>query len=148
MKNIVSEIEISYKNKSSNKEKIGNSKDTYKCFKSIWALNKIEHKEMMYAMYLNRQNLVLAILLISEGGLTGTICDPRIIFQGALKTNASSIILAHNHPSGNMKPSEADIHITNKIVAGGKLLDYEILDHLILSPEDGIYYSFADQGRL
>ena len=79
---------------------------------------------------------------ISSGGLTGTVCDPKIIFQYALQTNASGIILAHNHPSGNLQPSQADIQITEKVREAGKLLDIALLDHLILTGEG--FYSLTD----
>lgn len=86
-------------------------------------------------MLLNRMNKVLGIYLISVGGFAGTVCDPKVVFQAALKTNASSIILAHNHPSGNLKPSDADLQLTEKLKKGGKLLDIAVLDHLILTEE-------------
>jgi DNA repair protein RadC len=84
---------------------------------------------------------------VSQGGLAGTVVDPKVVFAAALKARASSLILAHNHPSGNLKPSQADTDLTNKIKQGGELLDIAILDHLILSPEGG-YFSFADEGLM
>ena len=80
---------------------------------------------------------------ISKGGVSGTVVDLKIIFATALKGRASAIILAHNHPSANLNPSQADIDLTKKIGKAGRLLDINVLDHLILSPE-GEYYSFAD----
>jgi DNA repair protein RadC len=94
---------------------------------------------------LNRSNAVLGILSVSKGGISGTVTDVRLIFQGALKTNASGIIVCHNHPSGNAYPSESDKKITQKIKEAGNLMDIQLLDHLIILPVEG-YYSFADDG--
>jgi DNA repair protein RadC len=85
---------------------------------------------------------VLGWAKISQGGLSGTVADPKVIYQIALKSNACSIILANNHPSGNLTPGEADIHLTRKLKEAGVLLDLPVLDHLIVSSEG--YYSFAD----
>jgi DNA repair protein RadC len=84
---------------------------------------------------------------VSKGGLSGTVTDVRLIFRGAIKANASGIIICHNHPSGNLNPSESDTKIINKIKEVGKLMDIQLLDHLILTM-DGNYYSFADNGLL
>jgi DNA repair protein RadC len=96
---------------------------------------------------MNRSNSVLGIMAVSKGGLSGTVTDVRLIFQGAIKANASGIIVCHNHPSGNLKPSESDTKITRKIKEAGNLMDIQLLDHLILTM-DGSYYSFADNGLL
>jgi DNA repair protein RadC len=96
---------------------------------------------------LNRSNAVLGILSVSKGGISGTVTDVRLIFQGALKTNASGIIVAHNHPSGNALPSDSDKKITQKIKEAGNLLDIQLLDHIIILPVEG-YYSFADEGTI
>jgi DNA repair protein RadC len=90
----------------------------------------------------------LGFTLVSIGGLTGTIADIRLILSVALKTAATGIMLAHNHPSGALSPSHADRAITSKINEAAKLMDIKLLDHIILSPEDGEYYSFADEGVL
>jgi len=145
---IVSEIEITYKSKSKDKTKIKNSQDSYNVLKSVYDFNKIEHKEMFYALYLNRANNVLGVLLISEGGTSATIADPKIIFQGALKLNASGIILSHNHPSGSLNPSEQDKILTKRIKEGAKLLDLQLLDHIIIISEENQYYSFSDEGQI
>ena len=89
--------------------------------------------------------MVLGIASLFKGGVVGTVIDSRVIFQYALKANASQLILAHNHPSGNLKPSEADLSITKKIKEGGRQLDITVLDHIILTPDD-MYYSFAEEG--
>jgi hypothetical protein len=91
-------------------------------------------------------NKVLGIFTAGKGSITGVLCDPKIIFQAALLANATSIILAHNHPSGSLKASQADLDMTKKIKAGAQLLEIELLDHLILTSE--AYFSFADNGLL
>lgn len=105
-----------------------------------------EHRESFYALLLDRSNKLLGYLLVSVGGLTGTVVDPRIIFQTALKANSCGVILGHNHPSGNPRPSETDIRLTRKLMEAGKLLDIQVLDHLILIP--GGFTSLANEGML
>lgn len=102
--------------------------------------------EEFWIILLNKRNAIINKILISKGGLAGTVADPKIIFKAALEHNAASIILAHNHPSGNLKPSPADIKLTKKIVEAGRMLDISILDHVIFC--DKKYYSFADVGEL
>lgn len=92
---------------------------------------------------MNRANRVLGIYEVSSGGMSGTIAHPKLIFSTALITCASGIILAHNHPSGNAKPSSHDLELTKKIKMGGKLLDIEVLDHIIMTAEG--YFSFTDE---
>ncbi|BDC99935.1 RadC family protein [Persicobacter psychrovividus] len=108
-------------------------------------LTDLPHEEF-WLLCLNRANHVTKALRISEGGMTGTVADPKKIFLKALEMQAASIIIAHNHPSGNTTPSEADLKITKKIKEGGQLLDLPILDHLIIT--DHTYLSFADEGLL
>ena len=98
------------------------------------------------AIYLNRSNKIVYETVISEGGLTGTVADPRIILKQALEHDAVSIILSHNHPSGSLKPSKQDELLTNKIKQAALLMDIQVLDHIIVS-EAG-YFSFADEGLL
>jgi DNA repair protein RadC len=102
--------------------------------------------EVFSVMYLNRANKVNRVQKISEGGMTGTVADPRIILRKALEEDAVSIILCHNHPSGSLKPSRADEELTLKIKEAARYFDIKVLDHLIVS-EDG-YFSFADEGIL
>lgn len=108
----------------------------------------IEHREVFFVILMNRANKVLGVMKVSEGGIAGTVADPRIIMQAAILANASGIILAHNHPSGSLQPSQADIQLTKKIKEAGKVLDIQVLDHVILRSENWDYYSFADQGKL
>ena len=112
-----------------------------------WDLDSIEHIEEFKLLLMNRSNSVLGIMAVSKGGLSGTVTDVRLIFQGAIKANASGIIVCHNHPSGNLNPSESDTRITRKIKEAGNLMDIQLLDHLILTM-DGSYYSFADNGLI
>ena len=104
------------------------------------------HHEVFAVIFLNRSNKVNHFQIVSEGGITGTVADPRIILKKALEQNAVSIILCHNHPSGSLRPSRADEELTTKIKEAARFLDIRVLDHIIVS-EDG-YYSFADEGLL
>lgn len=98
-------------------------------------------------MYLNRANRVIGVYKVSVGGITGTVADPRLILSVALKSAATSIILAHNHPSGNLKPSRADLELTTKIKTAAQLMDITVLDHLIVTSDEG-FLSFADEGLM
>lgn len=144
----VAEVQVSYKPdyKVSERPKITSSKQAYDLLMQQWDLGKIEFLEQSKMILLNRENRVLGIVDISTGGVSGTILDPKIIFSIALKANTSSIIISHNHPSGNLKPSHADIRLTNQLKEGGKLLEIVVWDHLIISNDS--YYSFADDGMI
>ena len=107
----------------------------------------IEFFEEAYLLLLDRANRVMGWYKVSQGGMAGTVIDPKIIFATALKARANSIIIAHNHPSGQLRPSQADKDLTNKLFAAGKALDLPLLDHLILAPEGGCF-SFADEGLI
>lgn len=102
--------------------------------------------EVFAVAYLNRANKINHFEIISRGGITGTVADPRIILKRALQEDATSIVLSHNHPSGSLKPSKADEELTKKIIEAAKFMDIKVLDHIIVS-EDG-YYSFADEGMI
>ena len=143
----VSEIEISYCPivKLSERISVTSSAEAEKLFRRIWG-KPIELRESFFALFLNRGNKVLGSFLVSVGGITGTVADMRTIFQAALKANACSLILAHNHPSGNTKPSDADLQVTCKARDAGKFLDIAVLDHLIILPEG--YCSMADEGLI
>lgn len=104
------------------------------------------HHEVFAVIFLNRSNKVNHFQIVSEGGITGTVADPRVILKKALEQNAVSIILCHNHPSGSLRPSRADEELTTKIKEAARFLDIRVLDHIIVS-DDG-YYSFADEGLL
>lgn len=142
----IAEIEISYSPKLKTNElvAISSSHDAYEILSAEWKdLRRIESFKILL---LNQTNKVLGISTVSVGGISGTVADPRLIFQAALKANASSIVLAHNHPSGNLKPSNMDEKLTNKIIKGGNLMDILVIDHLILT--DTGFYSFADDGKM
>ena len=105
----------------------------------------IPHEEF-WIILLNRANQVIKKIQISSGGITGTIVDVRLIFKTAIENFSNSMILAHNHPSGSLKPSKADIDLTKKIKSAGEIMDITVLDHLIITEKE--YYSFADEGTL
>jgi len=146
----VAEVTLTYvtKVKPSERLVVSCSRDAHKIFFDSWDLSTIEHKETVKMLLLNRANKVLGITTISEGGISGSLMDVRMIYQYALKANACGIIIAHNHPSGNSNPSESDQKITNKIKEAGNLLDIQLLDHIIVTPERDVYRSFADEGQL
>jgi DNA repair protein RadC len=108
-------------------------------------LSDLLHEEF-WILFLNRSNRVIARMKLSQGGISGTVTDVRIIMKKAVEHLASGIIVCHNHPSGNLNPSEADSKITKKIKEAGEILDIQLLDHLIISDKD--YYSFADNGLI
>lgn len=123
--------------------KIGKSEDAFNVIKDAYFGLDVEH---FYVIYLNRNNKVIATKEISRGGICGTTADPRIIFKHAIELSASAMILSHNHPSGNINPSQADIDLTNKISKGASLFDMKVLDHIIVANNN--YYSFSDNGNL
>lgn len=142
----VGEVKLSYKPKFKNQQKVTSSEDAYRYLLSTYKKGTICYKEYFKVLFLNQANQILGYTLISEGGLTETIADIRLIFQAALLTNSVAIILAHNHPSGNLKPSPEDIRLTKQIREASNFMRIKILDHVILS--DTEYYSFADEGML
>lgn len=103
-------------------------------------------KEYFFVTYLNRANKVIGFYMLSAGGITGTTADLRIAFSIGLKCLAVGIILCHNHPSGNINPSDSDIELTRKFVKTGELLEIKVLDHIIMTPDE--YYSMSDNGQL
>ena len=137
------EITVSYSTKGLGPA-LQSSKDAYDLMLPNWT--DIEYTESFYVILLNRRNNVLGVSKISVGGLAGTVVDPKKVFQIALKANAAGVILAHNHPSGNTKPSKSDTEITKKCIQAGKFLDMAVLDHIIVTR--GGYFSFADEGLL
>jgi len=142
----VTEIQLTYNNKvkAIDRPQITSSNDAYFVLESNWS-NQMELLEEFNILLLDRSNRVMAMCPISKGGVSSTVVDIKIVFAAAIKGRASAIILAHNHPSGNLQPSRIDIDLTKKFKQAGELLDIKILDHLILSPE-GDYYSFSDEG--
>lgn len=122
---------------------VSNSNDVANYLQTL--LRDYKH-EVFAVLFLNRANKINHFQIISEGGITGTVADPKIILKKALEEDAVSLILCHNHPSGSLKPSRADEELTNKIKEAAKYFDIKVLDHLIVS-DDG-YFSFADEGIL
>jgi DNA repair protein RadC len=137
---------VSYKPFIKNGLRIKSSNDAYQILKNLFSEETIQLKEQFVVIYLNTAGKVIGSYQLSTGGLSGTIADVRLILSVALKTLATAIILGHNHPSGNLKPSEADIGLTKRIKQSAKLMDIELLDHIIISDEG--YLSFVDEGVL
>lgn len=144
----VSEIQLTYRSKvkASMRPKITCSSDAERVLRQTWDEDKIEFVEQFKVLLITRANKVLGIVDISQGGISGTVCDPKIVFASALKAASCGIIVAHNHPSGNLTPSQADIDLTRKLKEAGKFLEIAVLDHVILTGE--AYFSFADEGLL
>lgn len=143
---IAAALELGRRRKESDvlkKAKVTSSSDAYYAIRPY--LMDLSH-EQFWVLLLNRANEVIRPFQVSIGGVAGTVADPKIIFKSAIEYLASAIILVHNHPSGNLTPSQADKDLTKKVKEAGRLLDIPILDHLIFG--DNGYYSFADQGIL
>lgn len=143
----VPEIKIRYnKSRKGFLGKVSNSRDSFEFLKKVFDRRTLQLQESFVVIYLNRANHILGYYKHSIGGITGTVADPRLIFATAIASASSGIILSHNHPSGNLTPSQADIDLTRKIKEGGKLLEVQLLDHLIITKTG--YYSFADEGLI
>jgi len=144
----VAELQLVYKQKfkPSERPKISSSKDSYSVFLSTWHTGLIDFVEEFKMLLLNNANRVVGCFEVSSGGFKGTIADPKVIFAAAITGCAASIVVAHNHPSGNLNPSQSDIFLTHKLKEGGRLLDIDLMDHIILTSEN--YYSFADEGLI
>ena len=142
-----SEVKLSYSPKLTGAERpqIRSSRDAADILFSHWP-DDLELRESFYVLLLNRANRVNGIYQVSSGGIAGTLVDAKLVFIAALKSLSSGVILAHNHPSGSLRPSEADLNLTRKLKEAGELLDILVLDHLILTRHG--YYSFADEGLL
>lgn len=145
----VAEISLSYsaKVKAKDRPKITGSQTAHAILRENWSTGKIEMQEEFKALLINKGNQVLGIVPLSVGGIAGTVVDLKLLFATACKGLASALIIAHNHPSGQLRPSDADRKLTNAIADAGKLLDILLLDHIILAP-DGDFYSFADNGEI
>jgi DNA repair protein RadC len=140
--NIVSALELGRRRPEQDADlfKISGSADVYKLMQA--ELKDLHHEEF-WIVLLNRANMVMKKHAISNGGVSGTVADPKMIFKVALDHLASSVVLVHNHPSGNLKPSEADKRLTKQLVSAGALLEISVLDHIIFT--DSSYFSFADE---
>lgn len=144
--NIVNEIKLSYSRKGNAEKTVLSSFDVQEVFRAHFDGEQIDYKEFFFALYLDQKSKVLGIKKVSECGISSAVVDVRILMQGALLCNASSIIVCHNHPSGNLKPSSQDIAMTGKIKEAAKVLDFTLLDHIILTSES--YLSFADEAMI
>ena len=122
--------------KSSERIRIRNSEDAAAVFFNVWDFQTIEHTEEVKMILLNRANRVLGVASVSKGGMNGSIIDTRIVLQYAIKANACAVILAHNHPSGSLEASEADRRVTRLVKEALKIVDIELLDHLILNKDE------------
>ena len=147
--NTVTEISVSYhpKVKPSERPIIKKTEDAMTQLLLMFDRDLLAMQEEFIVMYLNQANRVLGMYRASRGGITGTVADVRIILSVGLKVLATSIILAHNHPSGNLQPSRADQDLTNKIKQAASFMEIKVMDHIIINPSEE-YYSFADEGML
>lgn len=143
---IVAALEIGRRRKETARTevvKIATSAEAFEVLRPVFA--DLDHEEFWILM-LNQANYVIGKQPVSKGGTAGTVADPKIIFKTALENNATYVILAHNHPSGNLKPSQQDVNITKKLVEAGRVLDLHVLDHLIITNK--LFYSFGDEGLI
>jgi DNA repair protein RadC len=143
----IREVQVSYQPLGGTLFQVRSSQSAYDYISRVYDESTIGLYEEFMVLLLNRANRVMGCLKLSKGGLTGTVVDLRILFGTALKAMASSIIIAHNHPSNNLTPSKEDKELTLKIKEAGQFLDINLIDHLILGT-DGNYASFADEGWL
>ncbi|MAU70831.1 MAG: DNA repair protein [Pseudozobellia sp.] len=146
--NKISEIKLTYtrKVKASERPKVTCSNDAYTLFRENWNDLTINLFEEFKVLLLDRNNQCMGLIPISQGGVSGTVADAKLIFSSALKARACGLILGHNHPSSNTKPSTADINLTNNLVKGGTYIGIQVLDHIIVT-DDG-YTSLADEGYI
>lgn len=132
------------------RHKIQGSRDVFEVMRKVFNSDSIDWVESFVVLCLNRANKPIGFYKVSAGGVSGTVADPKVIFQVALLCNASGIIVAHNHPSGNLTASQADINLTKKLKEAGQVLEIQVLDHLILmgGGDSNKYFSFADEGLI
>lgn len=149
--NTFPKISVSYNPKVKVSERIivSSSRDAFNVLIDIWNNDTISLFEEFYVLYLDRKNGMIGYRNMNRGSNCGTVVDIRLIFSIGLSISANAFILSHNHPSGNMKPSQIDTELTRKIKEGAKLLDLKLLDHLIVCPDNlNRYYSFSDEGLI
>lgn len=142
----ISEIELVYKPtfKSIERPRVNSAEDVYNLLMQYWSQDRIELVEEFKIILMNNNNAVLGIVNIAIGGMSNVGVDPKVIFAAALKGRASRIVLAHNHPSSELVPSNDDIRMTDQLKRGAYILGLEIVDHLIISPNG--FYSFTNDG--
>ena len=144
--NYIPELKLRYNKGKLGTAQVTSSKHAADFLRTIFSKNTIELQEQFIVLYLNKQNQIIGYYKHTIGAIDGTIVDPRIVFSTALKSLSSAIILCHNHPSGALKASNEDIKLTGKIKEGARLLDINLLDHIILTRNG--YFSFTDEGLL
>jgi DNA repair protein RadC len=128
-------------------ETITNSASAFHMFKQLFNPNTISYQEECVVLYLNNASRIIGAQKLSKGGINATVVDIRIILATALKSLSTAIIIAHNHPSGKLEPSDADKKITKQLSMASELMDIKLLDHIIIAPDEG-YFSFADDGLI
>jgi DNA repair protein RadC len=141
-----SEISVSYYPRETEMPEIKGAKSAYEVLKHFFPQETMALQERFVVIYLNKSNKLMGVYPTCVGGLTTVLADVRLIMAVALKTASTSIIISHNHPSGALRPSQQDLDLTQKVKEAGRLLDIKVLDHIILVPEEGAYYSMADEG--
>lgn len=145
IENFVPEIKVRIsRGKGVDSTRIDSSEKANDVFKKFIGKNKIQTQEFFAIMYLTNNNNAIGVYILSMGGITATIADPRLIFGTALKLGATAFIICHNHPSGNLQPSQADKNITEKLVDGAKVFDIAVVDHIIITKDS--YFSFRENG--
>lgn len=143
---VAAALELGRRRKPANNQQATRITSSQEVFDYVYPFFADLDHEQFYLLLLNRKNAILETVNISKGGVSGTVVDPKMVFKAALDGLASSLILCHNHPSGNQQPSDEDKRLTNKLKDGGECLDIKVLDHLIIT--DGGYLSFADEGLM
>jgi DNA repair protein RadC len=144
-KGMLNEVQARYRPTNVSRFKVSGSADVNSQIRDLWPVD-IEHREAMVSVYLNQANNIVGYSVISIGSISGTLCDVKLVFQYGLLCNASSLILIHNHPSGSLNPSRADLDLTKKIKEASLIMDIRMLDHLIITKES--YCSLADEGLI
>ncbi len=145
-KQTITELQLKKSNGDLHKAKITSSKDAYDYFKAIYDSELLEICESFIVIYLNQANNTIGYFKASQGGIAGTVVDVRLILKKALDCYATGMIISHNHPSGNLKPSDEDNKMTEKIKSAGLLMDIRLFDHIIITNEG--YYSYGDEGKI
>ncbi|HOZ83192.1 MAG TPA: JAB domain-containing protein [Niabella sp.] len=140
------EFSIKYKKGQVKEVKIINAQTAYELLKELYDADTLEYCESSIVIFLNRNNRSIGWFKVSQGGISGTVVDNRMILATALTAGASSIIMSHNHPSGNINPSDIDDKLTSKLKQACDILDIKLLDHIIVTADD--YYSYGEQGKI
>lgn len=143
----IAEISVSYQPTGKSKVQIQSSEDAARVLREFFPADTIALQERFVVLYLNRGNRVLGVYEVSVGGITGTVVDIRLLLAVALRIAATGVVLCHNHPSGNTKPSREDVELTKKIKQASSYFDIKVYDHVILTYDDK-YYSLADEGEI